>query len=158
MTAKSKGRTASDTEISSVRRIFFYDDHRLVHRWLCVVMATVNLYIGAASTDLVAYKKVETSLQSSFSTLPSAALLKWAIIKATFATATIPNEIQATFLLLLLRVSRQSGSQLVSKLVSRSLGDSGGRIDVPPVCWGRLVALTTPDCDKKPIGTPRPFV
>jgi len=117
------------------------------------------LLSAAASTDLATFSTIETILESSLASLPSRALMQW-----TFAvTASSPGAkgcfkakwILANMLLLILRASRRSGSQLVSRLVAQAFAPkhhSGKRntntqsdYDLNIFCWNELVWLCLPN-------------
>jgi hypothetical protein len=97
-----------------------------------------------ASGDLATFSTVETILESNLGALPTTALQQWTLISTTPVVAKnedMPTWVHANMLLLVLRAVRNSGSQLVSKLVARALGGRDG-LDLPAECWNRLVLLT----------------
>lgn len=97
-----------------------------------------------ASDDLATFSTVETILQSNFAALPTTALQQWTLMSTTpvvVASEHMPIWVHANMLLLVLRAVRNSGSQLVSKLVARAFGGRDG-LDLAAECWNQLVLLT----------------
>jgi hypothetical protein len=97
-----------------------------------------------ASGDLATFSTVETILQSNLGALPTTALQQWTLMPTTsvaVANEHMPTWVHANMLLLVLRAVRNSGSQLVSKLVARAFGGRDG-LDIAEECWNQLLLLT----------------
>ena len=131
----------------------------------------VRLLFVAFCYDSGTYSAVETILESNLAALPTEIALAWtkdcrqsfehersvAINASTTTNSTtwgnhqdIPHWIRCNLLLLLFRARRQSGSQLVSRMVAKALGttsrvnDATTGCDIPTLCWDGLVLLCFP--------------
>jgi len=110
----------------------------------------------SASLDATTYSTVETVLKSSLASLPNPVLGR-CLHAVNSGCASVPNWICSNMNLLLLQAVQQSGSQLVSSLVSRALGGRGGdgESDLPRQCWESLKQLAFPSLDESTRGRRR---
>lgn len=101
--------------------------------------------LHSASHDATTYSTVETVLKSSCKSLPNPVLCK-CLDSVNASRERVPNWICSNMNLLLLQAVQQSGSLLVSNLVSRALGggDAGGGSDLQRQCWESLKELSFP--------------
>jgi hypothetical protein len=113
---------------------------------LCAWQKLILLVLNVASqSDLEVLSTVETLLESKLALLRSAALHLWAtnIVESIKSSTMIPKPTQCNMLLLVLRASRLSGSQMVSELIAQALGSGGARreMDIECLCWDGLCDL-----------------
>lgn len=134
----------------------------VVDRAPCWHELIMQLLFVAASTDLATFSSVETILESSLASLPSRVFHQWTAsmssssVASTTADDSLPvafkkKWVEANMLLLVLRASQLSGSQLVPRLLAQAVGGSKGAgtgthapgDDLNSACWKRLVSLAS---------------
>lgn len=133
------------------------------HSWEILILHL--LY--SASQHATTYSTVETVLKSSLASLPNP-VLKRCIHAIKDGCDALPKWISSNMNLLLLQAIQESGSQLVSSLVSRALGKQGDGVstDWQRQCWESLKHLAFPSitdissddqrrrqCDKSMVAT-----
>jgi hypothetical protein len=94
--------------------------------------------LHAASSDMATYSTVETVVQSSFSSQSTQTLYEWHSVEPT---ESLPSWILANYHLLLFQAARQSGSQVVSRLLSNALGKDDKAYNILDLCGQSLVHL-----------------
>ena len=113
-------------------------------------LLVLHLLHSASLDDATTYSTVEAVLKSSLASLQNPTLAR--LIKAlkndvnAATDNVVPKWIRANMNLMLLQAVQQSGSQLVSGLVSRALGKDtiDGGIDLQQKCWEALKQLAFP--------------
>ena len=111
------------------------------HAWEVLILHLLH----SASQHATTYSTVETVLKTSLASLPNP-VLKRCIHAIKGSCDALPNWICSNMNLLLLQAVQESGSQLVSSLVSRALGKQGDGVgtDWQRQCWDSLKHLAFP--------------
>jgi hypothetical protein len=101
--------------------------------------------LEAASSDMGSYATVEAVIQNSFTSVSMHGLYQWYCVDTP---ESIPKWIIANYYLLLFEAVRQSGSQIVSCLLSRSLGKKNKTYDIQDLCCQSMTRLLFPFAHK----------
>ena len=104
------------------------------------------LVLHSASRDVQTYSTVELVLLSSLNSLSKPDLQAF-LTSLSLRLDYIPPWVQANAVLLLFQAARESGSQLVSAVLSHSLGGNENSRDLELRCWSLLVRLLLPQAE-----------
>ena len=107
------------------------------HRWMPLLL----LLLHAASNDMATYSTLETVIRFSLASQSTQSLYEW---QSVLPTEGLPSWIIGNYYLLLFQAARQTGSEVVARLLRNALGESEKAYDCVDGCVQSLVCLCLP--------------